>query len=260
MHNYEEFVLKKIGHLIKNTRKKKSLSQKELASGICSQAMISSIENNEYLPNAALFLALCNKLGLSVDTNFLSQELKFDCNQELSNKLFDLCKKHQYQALIEYLDTPQVLADLDTDLDYQIYYYYHGCSIYQLTHDLISCKRDFELALTYTVDLQKPDPKNEIELLLLNSLGVVNMELFQVQEAQKLFHSVNKIMEKVSSKSENLNVIFFQQGTVKFKQSKYSEAVERYMQGLKFLEKNGSTFMLNSYLESLTECYQKLNS
>lgn len=257
MQNNEEVIAKKISSLIKKARKRQSLSQKELASGICSQAMISSIENNEYLPNAALFLALCNKLGLSVDSSFLNHELQFTYNQKLSDKLFDFCKNHQYQDLLKYIDNSQVLSSLDTDLDYQIYYYYHGCSTYQLTRDLISCKRDFKLALSYTTNLEKPNPKTEIELLLLNSLGVINAELYKKKEAQVLFNIVERRLQKINLKSENLNVIFFQQGMVSLNQCKYYEAIKKFTQGIEFLEDNNSTFMLNSYFAKITECYQK---
>lgn len=258
MINYENFISKKIGNLIKTTRKDRALSQKELANGICSQAMLSSIENNKYLPNVALFLALCNKLNLSVDANFLNQKLQFDYNQELSDKLFALCKKHQYQELIKYLDNSKILACLNTDPDYQIYYYYHGCSNYQLTHDLLSCKRDFELAISYTSAIKEFNPKTEIELLLLNSLGVISMELCQDEKAELMFNTVNKKLKETDIKSENLNVIFFQQGMVNFNRGNYSKAVEKFIQGIKFLESNGSTFMLNNYFQKITESYQKL--
>lgn len=258
MLNYEKYVSKQIGELIRTTRKDRSMSQKELANGICSQAMLSSIENNKYLPNAALFLALCNKLKISVDVNFLNQKLQFDYNQELSDKLFSLCKNHQYQKMSKYLDNPKVLASLNTDQDYQIYYYYRGCSNYQLTHDLVSCKRDFELALSYTGVLEEFNPKTEVEMLLLNSLGVISTELYQDEKAELMFNNVNRRLEETNIKSENLNVVFFQQGMVNFNRSNYSKAMEKFVQGIKFLENNESTFMLNNYFQKITECHQKL--
>ena len=42
MNNFEELVTKKIGKTIKRERLKQNISQKELAAGICSQAMIKS--------------------------------------------------------------------------------------------------------------------------------------------------------------------------------------------------------------------------
>ena len=62
MNNFEELVSKKIGKTIKRERLKQNISQKELAAGICSQAMISSIEHGDYIPNTAIFLALYQKL------------------------------------------------------------------------------------------------------------------------------------------------------------------------------------------------------
>ncbi|RVU71152.1 MULTISPECIES: helix-turn-helix domain-containing protein [Lactobacillus] len=77
MNNFEALISKKIGTTLKQERIKQHLSQKDLASGICSQGMISSIEHGEYIPNTAIFLALCNRLNLSIDQNFLKEKLFF---------------------------------------------------------------------------------------------------------------------------------------------------------------------------------------
>ena len=66
MNNYEELISQKLSKIIKQKRIKQKLSQKELAEGICSQGMISSIEHGDYIPNTAIFLAICSKLNFSI--------------------------------------------------------------------------------------------------------------------------------------------------------------------------------------------------
>lgn len=39
-----------IGTILKQTRKRQGLSQKELSDGICAQSMLSAVENNQYTP------------------------------------------------------------------------------------------------------------------------------------------------------------------------------------------------------------------
>ncbi|WP_271295116.1 helix-turn-helix domain-containing protein [Weissella confusa] len=75
MESHKNEIELRISSLIKNNRQKLAMSQHELADGICSQPMISSIERGDYLPNAALFMKLCIRLNISLDQSFLSSEL-----------------------------------------------------------------------------------------------------------------------------------------------------------------------------------------
>ena len=75
---YETDIGVRIGALIKEARKKLSISQHDLASGICSQPMVSSIERGDYIPNAVLFMQLCGRLNISLDDSFLKEELKME--------------------------------------------------------------------------------------------------------------------------------------------------------------------------------------
>lgn len=70
MEGWQEAVGARLGVTLREARLKKRLSQAALAKGICSQPMISAIEKGDYLPNAAIFIALCKRLGLSVDKSF----------------------------------------------------------------------------------------------------------------------------------------------------------------------------------------------
>ena len=81
MNNYEELISQKLSKIIKQKRIKQKLSQKELAEGICSQGMISSIEHGDYIPNTAIFLAICD---LNNHINGLIRSLK-----QLLNWIFD---------------------------------------------------------------------------------------------------------------------------------------------------------------------------
>ena len=213
MNNYEELISQKLSKIIKQKRIKQKLFQKELAEGICSQGMISSIEHGDYIPNTAIFLAICSKLNFSIDQSFLKDKLSFSNNNVLSDTTFNLCRKHNYTQLIKYLTQPCTIASLNTDVDFQTYYYYYGCSVYQVEHDLLSCQHYFELALKYTIDISNPTPRNSIELLLLNSLAVIYFKLERKKEASELFKIVNAYLSAIKdSNSENLNVIQYHQG------------------------------------------------
>lgn len=65
-----------LGSSIKKIRKEKHLSQKELANQICSQSMLSSIENDLYTPNALLLIKLCEKLSINLSEISLSDNFE----------------------------------------------------------------------------------------------------------------------------------------------------------------------------------------
>ncbi|MFP9042085.1 helix-turn-helix domain-containing protein, partial [Enterococcus faecalis] len=55
-----------IATLIKTKRKEKGLIQKELAEGICAQAVNSKIEKNETTPSVDLFFKLVKRLDIDM--------------------------------------------------------------------------------------------------------------------------------------------------------------------------------------------------
>ena len=259
MNNYEDLISQKLSKIIKQKRIKQKLSQKELAEGICSQGMISSIEHGDYIPNTAIFLAICSKLNFSIDQSFLKDKLSFSNNNVLSDTTFNLCRKHNYTQLIKYLTQPCTIASLNTDVDFQTYYYYYGCSVYQVEHDLLSCQHYFELALKYTIDISNPTPRNSIELLLLNSLAVIYFKLERKKEASELFKIVNAYLSAIKdSNSENLNVIQYHQGMVYFDLKKYNTALKLFLLGMERITKVNSTFMLSNYSTLILKCYQNI--
>ncbi|WP_125713975.1 helix-turn-helix domain-containing protein [Companilactobacillus kedongensis] len=59
-----------LGQTIQNKRKSLNLSQEELADGICTQAVISKIENQNTPPSINFLIAICQKLHLTLDQVF----------------------------------------------------------------------------------------------------------------------------------------------------------------------------------------------
>ena len=55
------------GILIRELRKSKGYTQKDLCSGICEQATISNIERNGTCSNIHILAKICNRLNIKVD-------------------------------------------------------------------------------------------------------------------------------------------------------------------------------------------------
>ncbi|MFC6323252.1 helix-turn-helix domain-containing protein [Companilactobacillus baiquanensis] len=59
-----------LGNVIQEKRKSMNLNQTELSDGICTQAIISKIENQNIAPSISILISICQKLNLTLDQVF----------------------------------------------------------------------------------------------------------------------------------------------------------------------------------------------
>ncbi|KLD56880.1 hypothetical protein WP50_37765 [Lactiplantibacillus plantarum] len=76
-----------LGTALKQARKAQQLNQKQAARGICAQSMLSAIENDRYVPNARLLLALCQRLGVAVSTLSLADDFEISAEQAFNDRV-----------------------------------------------------------------------------------------------------------------------------------------------------------------------------
>lgn len=62
-----ETLIESFGTIIKEIRKEQKMTQKMLSHDICSQSVLSRIENNEELPNVLVMMQICQRLGVTID-------------------------------------------------------------------------------------------------------------------------------------------------------------------------------------------------
>lgn len=85
------------GESLRNIRKRAGFSQKELASGICSQAQISKIEKNIEIPSALILNEISKKLGVDMNYFFeIQQSHKIEFIKEFKSKVWNLKKQKKY--------------------------------------------------------------------------------------------------------------------------------------------------------------------
>ncbi|WP_334328671.1 helix-turn-helix domain-containing protein [Companilactobacillus sp. HBUAS59699] len=75
-----------LGNVIQDQRKKLNLSQSELANGICTQAIISKMENQNISPSINILISICQKLHLTLD-NVFSEFSSLPSSNLISDKL-----------------------------------------------------------------------------------------------------------------------------------------------------------------------------
>ncbi|WP_051393821.1 helix-turn-helix domain-containing protein [Fructilactobacillus florum] len=128
-----ENAAKILGNNIMIERKNRGLSQYELADGICSQSMISSIEKGHYVPNSILLAQLCNKLGISIHNAMLNNFFEIGESRENTKKIENLCNNHRYEELIEFMNKSNLLDS------------FNNCLLIQFSH----INKSFAMGMDY---------------------------------------------------------------------------------------------------------------
>lgn len=114
------------GAVIKEIRKNRKLTQKMLSEDICSQSVLSRIENNEELPNVVVMQQICQRLGVTMDQimQFKSEEVRLIT--QIFEKIADYFRHKEYKKIMTYMQDTQIEERLHLDTDWQRYYYYLG--------------------------------------------------------------------------------------------------------------------------------------
>ncbi len=87
-----------IGGIIRETRKRNSISQEVLCEGICEPSTLSKIENGHQNPSKKVLEALCQRLGMQIglinipvdESDFRKHELEKSINSKIADKDFDI--------------------------------------------------------------------------------------------------------------------------------------------------------------------------
>lgn len=161
-----------IGNIIKELRKKKQFSQKQLVEGICSVEYISKIENNKKSPSTEIASKLLAKLG--ADSDMFLSHLNYMDNEAYQTHCFELealISKSNFQGAREYIK----------ELEQNYSFYASGEPKQYLmsksSHILANLDKKFEeayeLAL-HSIQITKPDftvhTMQEFEFFSMNEL------------------------------------------------------------------------------------------
>jgi transcriptional regulator with XRE-family HTH domain len=234
LHILEEAVMEAIGQVLKEFRKEHGMTQKDLSQGICSQSVLSRIENNEEIPNIFVVQQLCHRLGITIDQlmlDFLPEELFL---RKYFNKMFMYLRIGKYleiRATLDYLDERQI-THLDKDRQ-------------------LACF--FKAVCAYFID---KDAEAALELvtqgLLLSFAGKMSSVLERINEAHtyynQSFELFKTMMADYSERSE-LSNLFVNYGTFLVKHDRLDLAEKVVDMGIKWNRQQCSYYKLKELLE-----------
>lgn len=230
--------MKNLGSVLKELRKEKGLTQKELADGICAQSMLSAIENDVYVPNANLLINLANRLGVDLGEISLAKNFAISDKAEFNEIIDELCNQHQYQQMLEFLQKPEVFDNLQTAKQMQVYYYYLGVAQLQ-TNAVDEAVRSFKSSLTEVNHLHLDTISRLAYLAMGYIYSLKNKRTAAVDNIDLAFRNWDDY-----NYDENQNILYYLAALIYFKLNDYQNSTAYLVDGITFIAKHNSHYML----------------
>ena len=165
-----------ISNLIKTYRKKRGLTQSELARGICTQAIISKIENSDTTPSMEIFFLLCERL--EIPTNEILKVLEFDLTIDKKEYFFseefqEVYYKKDYHTINNIIENLIIYDELNSEE--KIYY------------------RWLQIILDFYLYNYKSKAVKELEIMI--NEGIENLKLYDriIQSLAIMYYDINDL-------------------------------------------------------------------
>lgn len=182
---------------LKELRKLKGLSQKDLSDGVCTQAMISNFEKGESIPSSTTLYKISQKLGVDMNYffNLKSGEIENE-NEEVKALIRKFTRQHDYKS-IRYIVTNELMKEqFNSSEDKQFLLWHDGICDYYLN-------KDSEKALEKLFNALNLNTKNlNQELSIKNSIAIIYFETKQYEKSLDIYNEcmenkngINKLTE-----------------------------------------------------------------
>lgn len=235
-----------IGPVLKQARQDAGLTQAQAAQDICSQAMLSAIEHDQYTPNAALLIALCQRLGLSLDAITLANNFAIGQRTDFNQKVAQLCDAHEYQQLLTFLNRDAVIDSIADGAETQAYYYYLAVVEFQGAKDWDDAQQNLQLSLASATRTKVPP--------VLTRLAKISAAYIAMLKSQQVSPAIQADIDAAlkgitkARYDENLNIIFYLAALIFYHDQQYTESARLLAAGIHFTTAHNSHYMLaNAY-------------
>lgn len=233
-----------LGTLIKEKRKSLSMTQKELAEGICVQAMISRIENNELTPSKKNLEKIARKLKVSV-SYFNDDVIQVDSSNinitELIKRIRGLLSKREYDSINFILKAYKNDIKKVGELREVMFFQWIKATVYEYSTG------DSEAALKSLKEITITADEKEISVEIINAIGRLHLIRKEYTEAIEEFE---KGLVFSNDKTVDFKVrvkLLFNYSLVLSKTEKYRAMLDLLNEGIRILLKHESLFMLGDF-------------
>lgn len=232
-----------VGEAINFYRKYQSMSQKELAEGICSQGEISLIERGNRIPSVEMITKICDKLGISIDA--FEKNNFYEENELYINKVLDrlefLVNNREYKQMKPYLDDEILEKYCNNPLNTQCFLCYKGIFVNYNEQSPYKALEIFRMALqetnvtSFSTIFDFPKHKSifsKHETLLIAGAASCYYQLNKFEQARNLFEIACNNIDNIKFQLSTQIL-----GTVYYNASKNLKELGEYIQALEFARK-----------------------
>ncbi|MHA7138132.1 helix-turn-helix domain-containing protein [Rossellomorea arthrocnemi] len=184
-----------IGKKIKELRKAVGITQGDLAEGICTQALISRIENGDIYPSATALYQISVKLGVDVNYFFeIGTTPRLDYIREVEKQLRYLRVFRKYEEMRDLIKTEEKNPLFYKDNEkLQLLYWHKGIYQYEVEQDADAAFSLLDQAYHLTAHPKKAMSEREMEILA--STGAIKFSLHRFDDALQYYKRVEKAMK-----------------------------------------------------------------
>jgi transcriptional regulator with XRE-family HTH domain len=225
-----------IGNKIKELRKIVGLTQRELADGVCTQALISRIEKGDVYPSATSLYQISQKLG--VDINFFFEIAtipRLDYVKEVERQLWKLRRAREFDEMIEIVNVEvknQVFISHSYNL--QLLLWHKGIYQFEVENNDIAALETLQTAFTLTRNLKKALSEREMEIQL--TIGAIQFKENNLEEALESYNRVKhslKLEGDVNNKSIKTRLLY-NVARVLSRLSRFEESIEYCQEAIRW--------------------------
>lgn len=179
-----------LNKLIIKQRKALKISQSQLASGICTQATVSKMENQGLAPSSQTLVQICERLNLTLNDVFsdFNDETK-EKLQEKIDRSFTLMSAYRFDEAEKIINTIDEKQSQEKHLKTVLYFLKGNLALNQ--------RKDFDEAQYYFnwILEEKSNQRDSYErLLALNGLGIIYFQKNKLQIADHYFEEIYEVL------------------------------------------------------------------
>ncbi len=242
-------MIKVDGALLKEYRKKKGLTQVQLAEGICEQATVSNIENKNMSPGINILSALCKKLNVEISDILVETE-----EDKIRKKLSEI---QSLNAVSKYKESYEILQTVDqkkvsnSDLLNQILFY-------QGLLDHLYAKKE-DAALFYFNQVLEQTTETDIHhLQAAANVAMIYLAKGELDFAKVYVERTLKILNDTDFDNLMICAVYYNIATYYSKIENYEKAIQLCEKGIEYNKKHKSTHSLEYLLYEIAFCHKQL--
>ncbi|MGI8169662.1 helix-turn-helix domain-containing protein [Enterococcus lactis] len=242
-------MIKVDGALLKEYRKKKGLTQVQLAEGICEQATVSNIENKNMSPGINILSALCKKLNVEISDILVETE-----EDKIRKKLSEI---QSLNAVSKYKESYEILQTIDqkkvsnSDLLNQILFY-------QGLLDHLYAKKE-DAALFYFNQVLEQTTETDIHhLQAAANVAMIYLAKGELDFAKVYVERTLKILNDTDFDNLMVCAVYYNIATYYSKIENYEKAIQLCEKGIEYNKKHKSTHALEYLLYEIAFCHKQL--